>query len=208
MRPVRTRGWDSCPPEAHTPPAVPLSSLPAQRHGTAAQRGCRAAAAAHAGALLVGGVHEDAAVQQGAVHVGHHGAHIPEPSGGARERLVTAAASERIVHACAGAPAGGGSGGGWPSAPRLGAPQAVGLAVVVLAALAVLHVPAKRVCGAGHLRGCRNTRARASVVSPTPATLQLLFAAAPPSHPHPLRWGSTHLVVAASQLAALPSLME
>lgn len=35
------------------------------------------------GTLLVGWIHEDAPVGDGAVHVGHHGAHIPGAVGGA-----------------------------------------------------------------------------------------------------------------------------
>ena len=97
----------------------------------------------HAGALLVRGVHEDASIQQGAVHVGHHGAHISAGAQGGADGLQErgqlgygAMPPYCALIACNAAR--------HPGCSPPASPQAVGLAVVVLAALAVLHVPGRQ----------------------------------------------------------------
>lgn len=97
----------------------------------------------HAGALLVRGVHEDASIQQGAVHVGHHGAHISAGAQGGADGL-----QERGQLGCGAMPPYCAliacNAARHPGCSPPASPQAVGLAVVVLAALAVLHVPGRQ----------------------------------------------------------------
>lgn len=85
-----TQAGELCSPRA-APGEVVAGAVAAQRPFQPFQP----KAPAHVGALLVGGVHKDASVQQGAVHVGHHGAHIPAWGG---EEMSGVRGKEELAH--------------------------------------------------------------------------------------------------------------